>query len=126
MDKRVAEWLKQAEYDLDTAEFMTKGGRHFYAVFMCHLATEKALKGLYWHSLREPPPKTHNLVYLLNKTGLKPDARQSGVIATLNEANITTRYPDDIDKLQSKYTQGISSEILAGTKEILAWIRTQF
>ncbi len=126
MDKRAAEWLKQADYDVDTAEFMAKGDRYFYAVFMCHLATEKALKGLYLHNLREPPPKTHNLVYLLNKLGLQPDAHQSGVIATLNEANITTRYPDDIDELQSKYTQGIASEILTGTKEILAWIKAQF
>ena len=126
MDKRVVEWLKQADYDMDTAEFMAKGGRYFYAVFMCHLATEKALKGLYMHSLREVPPKTHNLVYLLNKIGLRPDARQSGVIATLNEANITTRYPDDIEKLQSKYTPAIAAGILAGTQEILVWIRAQF
>lgn len=126
MDKRALEWLKQADYDLDTAEFMTQGGRYFYAVFMCHLAMEKALKGLYLHNLREIPPKTHNLVYLLNKIGLRPDTHRSGVIAALNEANITTRYLDDIDRLQSKYTQGIASEILAGTKEILAWIRTQF
>jgi len=57
MDKRVLEWLKQADYDMDTAEFMAKGGRCFYAVFMCHLATEKALKGLYLHSLQEVPRK---------------------------------------------------------------------
>jgi HEPN domain-containing protein len=126
MDKRVLEWLKQADYDVDTAEFMAQGDRCFYAVFMCHLAVEKALKGLYQQKLQESPPKTHNLVYLLNRTGLKPDAHKSGVIATLNEANITTRYPDDIDRLQSKYTQEIASEILAGTKEILAWIRAQF
>jgi len=126
MDKRVLEWLKPADYDMDTAEFMAEGGRHFYAVFMCHLAAEKALKGLYLHNLRETPPKTHNLVYLLNKTGLRPDARKSRVTAMLNEANIATRHPDDIDRLQSKYTQGIASEILAGTKEILAWIRAQF
>ncbi len=49
MDKRAAEWLKQADFDLDTAEFMAKGGRYFYAVFLCHLAIEKALKGLYLH-----------------------------------------------------------------------------
>jgi HEPN domain-containing protein len=126
MDKKVAEWLKQADYDMDTAEFMAKGGRYIYAVFMCHLAIEKALKGLYLHNLRETPPKTHNLVYLLNRIGLRPDAGKSGVIATLNEANIATRYPDDIDRLQSKYTQEITSEILARTKEILAWIRAQF
>src|SRR4030042_5417283 len=126
MDKRTLEWLKQADYDMDTAECMTRGGRYFYAVFMCHLAIEKALKVLYQHTLQEAPPKTHNLIYLLNKIGLRADADKSKVIAILNEANITTRYPDDIDKLQSKYTQEIASRILAGTKEILEWIKKQF
>jgi HEPN domain-containing protein len=126
MDKRVLEWLKQADYDMDTAELMANGGRHIYAVFMCHLAIEKALKGLYLHNLQEAPPKTHNLVYLLNKIGLRMDADKSRVIAILNEANIATRYPDDIDGLQSKYTQKITSQILAGTKEILEWIKAQF
>jgi HEPN domain-containing protein len=126
MDKRTLEWLKQADYDVDTAEFMASGGRYIYAVFMCHLAVEKALKGLYLHKLQEPAPKTHNLVYLLNKTGLTVDAGKSKLLAILNEANIATRYPDDIDGLQSKYTQKIASEILAGTKEILEWIRAQF
>jgi len=41
------EWLKQAEYDLETAEYLFSGGRYLYSVFMCHLAIEKALKGLY-------------------------------------------------------------------------------
>lgn len=126
MDKRTLEWLKQADYDMDTAEFMARGGRYFYAVFMCHLAVEKALKGLYLHNLQEASPKTHNLVYLLNKIGLRPDADKSKIIALLNEANIATRYPDDIDELQSKYTPEIASQILAGTKEILEWIKSQF
>ena len=38
MDKRSREWLKQADYDIDTAEFMFVGGKFFYAVFMCHLS----------------------------------------------------------------------------------------
>lgn len=126
MNKRVVEWLKQADYDMDAAEFMARGGRYFYAVFMCHLAIEKALKGLYLHNLQEAPPKTHNLVYLLNRSGSKPDADKSKVIAVLNEANIATRYPDDIDRLQNKYTQEITSQILAGTKEILEWTKAQF
>lgn len=126
MDKRALEWLKQADYDLDTAEFMAKGGRHFYAVFMCHLAVEKALKALYQQKLQETPPKTHNLVYLLNRIGLRPDQDKARVIARLNGANIATRYPDDIDALQSNYTQEIATQILAQTKEILEWIKAQF
>jgi len=126
MDKRIVEWLKQADYDMDTAEFMAKGGRYFYAVFMCHLAIEKAMKGLYEQNLHETPPKTHNLIFLLDKIGLRPDADKGKLITRLNEANVATRYPDDIDKLQSKYTQEIASRILTQTKEILEWIKKQF
>jgi len=126
MEKRILEWLKQADYDLDTAQFMCTGGRYFYAVFMCHLAIEKALKGLYQQKLQETPPKTHNLIYLLDRIGLRPDQDKGGVIARLNEASITTRYPDDIDGLQSNYTQEITTQILAQTEEILEWIKARF
>ncbi len=126
MDKRTLEWLKQADYDMDTAEFMARGGRYFYAVFMCHLAVEKALKGLYEQNLHEAPPKTHNLVFLLDKIGLRPDADKGRFITRLNEANVATRYPDDIDELQSKYTQEIAARILTQSKEILKWIKKQF
>lgn len=72
MGKTPQEWLKQADYDMETAEFMFSGKRYFYAVFMCHLAIEKALKGLLKEKLKEEPPKVHNLIYFLNKTGVKP------------------------------------------------------
>ena len=61
------EWLNQAEYDMDTARFMFEGGRGFYAVFMCHLSIEKALKGLYQSRRMEMPPRTHNLTRLLDE-----------------------------------------------------------
>ena len=46
MNDRSSEWLRQADYDLETAQYMLAGGRYIYAVFMCHLSAEKALKGL--------------------------------------------------------------------------------
>jgi HEPN domain-containing protein len=56
MEKRTEEWLRQSDYDMDTADYMFHGGRHLYAVFMCHLAVEKALKAVYFEKLREIPP----------------------------------------------------------------------
>ena len=53
MEKQTQEWLNQSDYDMDTAEYMHQGGRHIYAVFMCHLAIEKALKGLYYLDSRK-------------------------------------------------------------------------
>ena len=38
MSKSPQEWLKQADYDIKTAEIMFDNKRHIYAVFICHLS----------------------------------------------------------------------------------------
>lgn len=124
--KRPQEWLKQAVYDMDTAEFMFNGGRYFYAVFMCHLSIEKALKGLFKKKLKEEPPKVHNLVYFLNKMGIIPPEDIGRFVVKLNEASVITRYPDDIGKLQKDFSQTVVKGILSKSKETLQWIKAQF
>ena len=126
MSKNPQEWLKQADYDIKTAEIMFDNKRYFYAVFMCHLSIEKALKGLYLERLKEIPPKVHNLVYLLNKIGFKPSEPTGKFLIKLNEASIVTRYPEELDKLQKDFTQPVVKDILLKSKEALEWIKTQF
>jgi HEPN domain-containing protein len=126
MAKAPQEWLNQAEYDMDTAEFMFNGGRYFYAVFMCHLSIEKALKGLYQKRFDEMPPKKHNLVYFLNKLNLKPPETIGKFIVKLNEANVATRYPEELTELQKNFTQPVVREMLSKSKEVLAWIKMEF
>ena len=126
MEKRTGEWLKQADYDMGTAEFMFNGRMFFYTVFMCHLSVEKAMKGLYQERLKETPPKTHNLVYLLKKIGVRPMDAIGIFIIKLNEASVVTRYPEDIDKLQRQYTEVVVKDILVKSKEVLQWIKGQF
>jgi len=125
MEKRTQEWFRQSDYDMDTAEYMLQGGRYLYVVFMCHLSMEKALKGLYFERLREMPPKVHNLVYLLNKIDIKPPEEPGKFIVKLNEANIATRYPEELGKIQQIYTKPVATDILTKTREVLAWIRKQ-
>lgn len=126
MDKKTLEWLKQAEYDLDTAKCMFDAGRYFYTVFMCHLSIEKALKGLYQERLQEVPPKVHNLVYLLNKTGVRPVETLGKFLIRLNEASVITRYPDELEKLQKDFTKEVVKDMLSKSMEALLWIKTQF
>ena len=97
---------------MDTAEYMFKGGRYFYAVFMCHLSIEKALKGLYLLKLRKIPPKTHSLVYLLDSMGIKPPEDIGKLVLRLNDANVATRYPEEMAALQKAYTKPIARELL--------------
>ena len=126
MKARATEWIRQSDYDMDTAKYMFNGRRYAYAVFMCHLAAEKVLKGLYQQRTDEIPPQTHNLVYLLSQLGIKPEKSMAKSIALLNEANIATRYPESLEVLQKNYTEEVTSKILKQSEEIILWIKEQF
>ena len=117
------EWLRQSDYDYQTAEYMFEGGRYVYTVFMAHLAIEKALKGLYQKKFAAIPPRTHSLIYFVNKTQTSPPETVGKFLVKLDQASIATRYPEDLMKLQSVYTQEVAKEILAQTKEALSWVR---
>lgn len=123
MGKDPQEWLRQADYDMDTAEYMYKGGRYMYTVFMCHLATEKALKGVYQKKLESIPPRIHNLLYLMEKTQVQPPADLQKMIIFLNRLSIPTRYPDDLQRMMKDYTQEKTGEILESSKEVLQWLK---
>jgi HEPN domain-containing protein len=125
MSKKPEEWFRQAEYDLKTAEYLYNGGKYIYAVFMCHLSIEKALKGLYQKYLNETPPKVHNLIYLIEKMSLKIPDDLYDMIFNLNRISIPTRYPDDLKRMQKDYNKRRVAGILEKSKEILKWLKGQ-
>ena len=120
------EWLKQSDYDLEVAELMLSGGRNIYAVFMAHLSIEKALKAVYHKKFSEMPPKTHNLMFLLNKNELFPPENVGEFIAELDHASVATRYPEELSVMSSLYTPARTKEILVKTKESLKWAKKMF
>lgn len=119
------EWLKQAVYDMKTAEAMFKSKRHIYAVFMCHLSIEKAMKGIYAQKMKGVPPKTHNLIYLVEKMNLKLPETSYDFVFTLNGLSVPTRYPDDLQRLLNTYTKAKTGKILNQGKEVLKWLKTK-
>jgi len=118
-------WVEQAEYDMDAAQLMYDGRCYPYAVFMCHLAIEKALKGLYQRKLGTTPPRTHNLVYLMARLDLEPGEEQARFVALLSEAHAATRYPQDLEALRGYYTEPVAQEMLSNRRSILAWIKAK-
>ena len=119
------EWIRQADYDADTAECMFKAGRHFYAVFMCHLAIEKALKGIIHQRSGLPPPRGHHLVALSKQAGLSPPGKNHKIPGLLNEVDVTTRYPETLEKMAKSYPEEKVIEMMKGTREAVRWIKTQ-
>lgn len=125
MGKKPDEWFRQADYDIKTAEYLFKGGRYIYAVFMCHLSMEKALKGLFQKYLNEIPPKVHNLIFLIEKIGLKVPDDLYDMVFNLNRISIPTRYPDDLKRMRKEYNKKRTADILNKSKELLKWLKAQ-
>src|SRR5438874_2667688 len=125
MPTTVEEWLRQADYDLETADFMLQGGRRFYAVFMAHLAVEKALKGIYQKRLNRTPPRTHNLRLLVDQAGLQVPTDTEDFLLQLTHAQIATRYTENLAALQREFTPEVAGVILTKSKEVVVWAKTQ-
>ncbi len=122
MAKPPEEWLTRAKYDMDTADYMFNGRRYMYAVFMCHLSLEKGLKAVYAEKLGNEPPKTHNLLYLIEKMKLKLPEDLHDFISTLNRVSVPTRYPDDLQRILKDYDKKKTKEVLDQSKKVLRWL----
>ena len=117
------EWFEQSDYDMATAESMFATGRYVYAVFMAHLSLEKALKGVVQKQSGEMPPKTHDLLLLLKRSGLDPVEGTAKFLIRLNEAQIATRYPESLRAMLQLYPESVTRSILDKAKEAQQWIR---
>ncbi len=122
-NRRAKEWIKQAEYDYSVAETLFENRHYIYTIFMCHLCVEKGLKGLYCERLREVPPKTHDLIYLLKKMGLKPPEETIIFVGELSEKSIITRYPEDFSRIKNSFSEERAKNILLKTGGALEWIK---
>ena len=123
--EEVLEWLRQSEYDLDTAQDMLSSGRYIYAVFMCHLAVEKALKALVVKRTGNAPPKVHNLVYLMELASPDLKAEQVRFLSRLGFAGVATRYPEDLGRALREYTPSVAREYLTKAREIVQCLKKQ-
>jgi len=123
--KKSQEWLRQSAYDMKTAEAMFNSKRYIYAVFMCHLSIEKALKGLYTQILSEVPPKSHNLIFLIEKIKLGLPENDYDFLFMLNGLSVPTRYPDDLQNLLKVYNKAKTRKVLDKGKEVLKWLQAR-
>lgn len=128
IDNRVKYWLEIAEEDLETAEILFLKNKYLYAGYFLQQSVEKLLKAYYQATKSALPPRTHNLVYLAEATGLidELEGEKENVLYTLNPLNIETRYPEYREKISESLNKARLDEILEKTKELHKWIRQKF
>lgn len=119
MKNAIEEWIKISEYDLKTAEAMLETGRYLYVAFMCQQGIEKILKAIYCQKKNELPPRTHNLLYLVDVLELNVTDSDKALLSLLNQFYLETRYPGEQSQLLKEINEFKSREYLNKTKE--AW-----
>jgi HEPN domain-containing protein len=124
MNNVVSNWIRSSRYDIKTAEALYISKRYVYVIFMCHLSVEKALKAILLDRRKKSPPKTHDLLRLIELSEITVPDNHRPIIAHLNEASVPTRYPEDMSKLVRYYNQSAAQRYLKETKELLRWLRT--
>lgn len=123
---KIAYWLDISRYDLDTAESTFTSARYLHTAFMCQQAVEKMLKAVFLAlNIGDEPPRTHNLLFLLDRLGLDSIPESvSKISGRLTAYYIETRYPDYKEKLSRLVDHAEAQEILKRTKEVMLWMES--
>ena len=103
--EKVHYWLKSADYDWQVANHLFEKKDYPYALFFGHLTLEKLLKAVFANHFNEPPPFTHKLVYLAEKTGLALTADNLELLEIVTDFNLEARYPDEKFSFRKKCTR---------------------
>jgi HEPN domain-containing protein len=121
-------WLQHAQYDLETAEAMFKGGRWMYVYFTCQQALEKLVKGLYILYIDDNIPRLHDISAIFGKYSIKlKEQIKTDYLAlfdSLSTFYLRSRYPDYAKVLIPQATEASSGNILEKTKEVWQWLLT--
>jgi len=81
---------------------------------------------MYKHIFKDVPPKTHNLIYLIEKIKIDIPGELYDFVFILNRVSVPTRYPDDLKKIMKDYNKQKVKEILKKSKDLLKWLKTKF
>jgi len=120
--EKVSYWIKSAENDWRVAGHLFEKGDYPYALFFGHLTTEKLLKAFFVQKFDEPPPYTHRLTYLAEKTVLSISPEKLELLEIITDFNLETRYPDEKFSFYKKCTKEFTETYLKKIEGIKEWL----
>ncbi len=118
----ITQWIDLSNYDMETGVAMQKAGRYLYVLFCCQQAVEKRLKALIVKNKQQFPPKTHDLMRLLDLAAIEMTMEQNFFLRKLTNYYIETRYPEEMKELSREGNKELSALYLKRTKEIIRCI----
>lgn len=120
--RQIEYWIQGAINDFDTARLLIQNEKILHGLFFCHLVIEKAIKAYVVKNTKEIPPKSHNLLYLTEKSDLILPKEFEIFFGIMMKYQLEGRYPDYQPEIPSVE---VAESYLTETKHILKWIEDQ-
>lgn len=121
-EEEIQYWINIAEQDIPVAQSLFDNGHYMYCLFIGHLILEKILKAHYVKDNKKTPPKTHNLVYLVERTKVTITEEEKAYLFDVNTFNIETRYPDYKNEFYKKCTKVFTENNFSKIKVYYKWL----
>ena len=117
-------WWLQALEDLETARVNIKTKRYYASVFFSQQSAEKALKTFYIESMRDYPPKTHNMLEISRDLDVPEEVLDA--VIELNPEYFVTRYPDAANGVPAEmYTEKKAQFHFEKAEVVIYWVKSQ-
>ena len=117
--KQIEYWVNGAQDDIKAASVLIRERRILHGLFFCHLVIEKAIKAHVVKASGEVAPRSHNLIYLAEKTKLEFDSETEIFLGILMKYQLQGRYPDYNPVLPD---DARVNEYFEKTKTLLKWL----
>ena len=118
-------WLDSSDEDYNVMQVLYNNKKNTWCLFLGHLVIEKLLKALYAKNNKSAPhaPKSHDLLYLIEKIGLDITDEQENSLNTITKFNMSARYDDYKKEFYLKCTDDYTKEQIENIEEVRKWLK---
>jgi len=112
-------WINTAEDDWGSVDLLFRGRKYLQCLFWAHLVLEKLAKAVWVKNHTEnTPPKIHNLIILLEQSHIDLGKEKMEFLHDYNAFQLSSRYPDYLNKIYKVCTTEFTEIQLDKVKEI--------
>lgn len=120
-------WLEFVDDDINTAkDLLCKTERVKVVTFHLQQAIEKTIKAYIQEKQTDDPPKTHDLVALIQVAELVIDPDVRKLLEELTYIYIESRYPTSLEELKQLLTKKKVQEFYNESVRFIEWIKNKF
>ena len=122
-EEHIQYWIETSDKDLKVVETLYQSKQYVYSLFFSHLVIEKLSKAIWVkNSSGNHPPRSHNIVYILESANFKISDKYKEFLLMLNDFQLEGRYPDYQQKIYHYCTKNRTDNIIKQVKDIRTWL----